>query len=414
MMSNGVPKFSIIASCKSTFAGSATIKFSFLDLAADIAEEIILITDGDPFSLRKNHYLKRKIRDLKIISLSNINSVPGASDLFAIQALANENMLSAMAANERGLIPVLWASHLFPYGHAALIAAKALRAQGYRCLVIQFPVGSDIWEIGVNFPVITSSILLDKDNDVLATYSEQFANEIADFYRLERDFFILPPYLRDVSVQPEHVNRLRCQLGIRSDSVVFLHLSNMRPVKRSQDAVRLVSQIQEMIGRRVTLLMVGPHIDIPKPSNITILDIGQVDEVQPYIALAKFCVNTSVHDSFNVSILECMGAGTIPITTSPPAIASFIKRYEAGYIIERHIPMELAATAANQNMVFESEEIGRVSEFVMNSLTDVAYSERIRENMLLMIKEQFSKEIARDNVAKLFDHLVSLASRELK
>jgi len=320
--------------------------------------------------------------------------VPGASDLFAIQALANEIIVSAIAANERGLVPVIWASHLFPYGHAALIAAKALRTQGYRCLVIQFPVGSDIWEIGVNFPELTSNILLDEDNDILATYSAQFANEIANFYRVEREVFILPPYLRDVSVQPKHVNNLRYQLGIRTDSVVFLHLSNMRPVKRSSDAIHLVSQIQkEMNGSHVTLLMIGPHIKIPKPSNITVLDIGKVDEVQPYIALAKFCVNTSVHDSFNVSILECMGAGAIPITTSPPAIASFIKRYGAGYVIERHIPMELAATAANQRMVFDKEEIARVSEFVLNSLTDVAYSGRIRKNMLLMISEQFSKKL---------------------
>lgn len=415
MMHMGRPKISIIATCKSTFAGSATIKFSFLDLAAEIAEEIILITDGDPFSLMKNHYLKRKIRELKNISLSNINSVSGASDLFAIQGLANEIMVSAMAANDRGLIPILWASHLFPYGHAALIAAKTLRTQGYRCLVIQFPVGSDIWEIGVHFPELTRNILLDEDNDVLATYSAQFANEIAGFYRVEREIFILPPYLKDVSVQSEHVNNLKYQLGIMKDSVVFLHLSNMRPVKRSLDAVCLVSQIQKkMMGRHVTLLMVGPHIDIPKPSNITILDIGKVDEVHPYIALAKFCVNTSVHDSFNVSLLECMGLGAIPITTSPPAIASFIKRYEAGYVIERHIPIELATTAANQNLVFDSAEIDRVSEFVMSSLTDAAYSRRIRENMLLMIQERFSKEIARDNVKKLFDQLMLIASREIK
>ena len=335
--------------------------------------------------------------------------------MFAIQALANEIMVSAIVANERGLMPVLWASHLFPYGHAVLIAAKALRKQGYHCLVVQFPVGSDIWEIGVNFPELTSSILLDEDNDVLATYSAQFANEIAGFYQIEREFFILPPYLRNVSVQPEHVDRLRCQLGIRKDSLVFVHLSNMRPVKRSLDAVHLVSQIQKkMMGSHVTLIMIGPHIDIPKPSNITVLDIGKVDEVHPYVALAKFCVNTSIHDSFNVSILECMGTGTIPITTSLPAIASFIKQYGAGCVIERHIPMELVATAANQSIVFESEEIGRVSEFVMNSLTDVAYSEHIHENMLLMIREQFSKEIARDNVTKLFDQLVLLASRELK
>lgn len=407
-MCNDMRKLSLIATCKSTFAGSATIKYSFIAALSHLFHQVHLVTDEDPFQTTKHSYLKQHLTSLSLVQLDSIDSVSTASTLYCSQMLSELIYTEAKQSSVEDIYPIIWASHLFPYGHAALTAVKLLRAEGIKCKLVQFPVGSDIWEIGPLMPSLTAGILRDPDVNILATYSTKFAEEIRGYYGLKRNFEIWPPFIERNQVSKTQKERSQDRLGIRESSVVFLHLSNMRPVKCPQTSINIVSDIQRRISRKVDLLLVGPKIELSVPKNISVIQTGLVDDITPYIQPADYCINTSIHDAFNRSLLECMSLGVIPITTSSPAIADFIRDYNAGFVIEVDAPMKdvrtLLAESTGADRIMPDNEA--ISQFVSRSISDDLYRNTLQRNMASLIRENFETEVVTRKLQKFFHSIL--------
>ncbi len=333
-MATDLSHVSVVATTKSTFAGAATIKTRFLTRLLDLGAEVTLVAEGIPPAAGESHLEMR----VKVLDLSSVKSTAqGALELlqsYLVQALVNE----CQRRVKQKMTVVLWGSHLFPYGAACIQAKRILRAKGVEVPLIIFPVGSDIWEIGSAIPDVAIDILKSPEIDLLATYSEQFASEIAELMdQPKAKIRCVLPFLQQHEYRPislEYRTELRRLNSIPADALVFINHSNMRPVKRVDFCVELVDSIAQQLPMRETyLILLGPHFSLSTiPRKAKVLQFPTTNRVNDFLAMSDFSINASLHDSFNTALLEAMSCGAIPVTSDRPAISRFIQNADAGIV----------------------------------------------------------------------------------
>lgn len=327
-------RVTVVATTKSTFAGAATIKTRFLSQLQALGAEVTLVAERIPPAVTASHPTLR----VRALDLTHVKSTAkGALELlqsFLVQALVDECQKCA----KLNKTVVLWGSHLFPYGAACIQAKRILRAKDIEVPLIVFPVGSDIWEIGSAIPDVTRDILSSPEIDVLATYSAQFAAEIAHIMGQQTaEIRCILPFISPQeypSATKERRAVLRRSIGIPPEATVFINHSNMRPVKRVDFCVDLVNAIAKSVPSCKTfLILLGPAFPLTaNPDTATVIQIPTTSPVPDFLAMSDFSVNASLHDSFNTALLEAMSCGAIPVTSDRPAIASFIREAQAGVV----------------------------------------------------------------------------------
>lgn len=322
----------VVATCKSTFAGAATIKSRFLRRLDQLGIPVTLVAQGVPPALRA----RTGTINVRIVDSGGIRSASPAN-LELLQAFLVEELVEECREYSRcHRRVVLWGSHLFPYGAACLQAKRILMTDGLSPFLVLFPVGADIWEISPRIPSVTRSLLRAPEVDALATYSEQFAREIRSAGAVDAEIHIVPPFLLPGEFDPppaEARQKMRREEGIREDALVLINHSNMRPVKRIDFVIELAGKVARYSERPVWLILLGPRaFPVPAVRNVQVLAIDTIDDVADYLRISDFAVNASLHDAFNTALLEAMSCGVVPVTSGRPAISGFIENAGAGVV----------------------------------------------------------------------------------
>ncbi|MCW3126040.1 MAG: N-acetyl-alpha-D-glucosaminyl L-malate synthase [Bacteroidetes bacterium] len=329
----------IVATTKSTFAGAATIKCRFLEYLHNLGCKITLIVEDIPPAYKKMN----STYSLNIVNPSKAKSASQEAKELLYNYIIEEIVAEAKDYHSKGQKVIIWGSHMFPYGCACLKAKEILRNQGIVTSLILFPVGADIWEIGKDTPITLIDLLNSTEVDFLATYSQKFSEEIKVFLNSAKSIECVPPFInenlfRKFTIQEK--NKRRKELGLEKDSLIFINHSNMRPVKRLDFTIMIADEIAKLRQHQPChLLLIGPKIpSLPIISlSINIHQIDTINDVETYLPIADFCINTSLHDSFNTALLESMSCGVPTITSDRPAIAEVIRENGAGVVFNTHI-----------------------------------------------------------------------------
>ncbi|MCG7871045.1 MAG: glycosyltransferase [Candidatus Thiodiazotropha lotti] len=390
----------VVACAKSTFAGSATIKLRFLNLLSCIEFDCHYVSSGIPpeSDQHPNSRIIFHTPSPKELGVKSDGADVIIGDLFT------ETIISvALGESRRGKMPLIWGSALFPYGRACLNAKIELIRRGVESRLIIFPVGADVWEIGTNLPLSVKAMLDHPAVDLVSTYSTKFAKEIADTFKVENIVNALPPYVdanRFKTISDQSRLSLRKDMGLSDEDIVFVCHSNMRPIKRLDATIALFEYIREAIRERCVLLLVGPLSDtINLPKDVRCL--GYQKDVTPFLKMSDFFINTSLHDSFNTALIEAVACGTIPITSSAPAVTECMERYDCGYIFYMSpklgkVKEVCDAPLDNLNIPYES-----ASCFVCKCIQNRAYRQKLKFNGAKMIIENFSKDVCEKNLSEM-------------
>lgn len=255
---------------------------------------------------------------------------------------------------------ILWGSNLFPFVNAVFGAkSNLLHNSKISFPMISFPVGSDIWQVGPHYKSAARKLIYSEMVDCRITYTQTFADEISSHYgkKEDRAFEIIPPILDTAKFTPvshEIKEKLKREFGLLDDAMVIINHSNMRPIKRPQDVIKVVEIASRQAKRKIVLLMVGPCQDslletlfdvrweaeiiagrkIMKSEYLTIYWTGIVSNVEDYLRISDIAINCSLHDSFNISLMEAMASGVPCVTTNIVGIAPQVLASQGGYLSE--------------------------------------------------------------------------------
>jgi len=277
-----------------------------------------------------------------------------SSDVLLVTRLAEAMVLCAKSAAAPDKAVVFWASYLFPYGLAALLASSSLLQEGHSPALWLTPTGSDVWEIGPQLQRITEWLLNSPLVSAITAYTEPFSREIAERYSVTRPITTIPPGLdwrRFAALDATARATARDRLAVPSDTFVLSSHSNMRPVKRPEDVIMIANAVASRVQRRVLLLMLGPlRDDLAAGAGrgpCQVRWLGVRERVEEVIVAADVELNCSTHDSYNLSLAEAMACGLPVVSTDVVGIGPEIRSAQAGYLFSVEAP-DTSATARQQ------------------------------------------------------------------
>lgn len=250
----------------------------------------------------------------------------------------------------------LFGEYLFPYCDI-LHDIKSQLINNYRKKprLILHPAGSDIWQIG---PQLRSKVkwLLDSPLvDNVFTYSCSFVNEIKEYYDVKKNIDVIPPILQKKIFYPlpsEKIVARKKSLGFNEEDFVIHHHSSMKRIKCPEIVVEISKKASELIKRKCILILSGPiqletikHLNLELIKiddslhfkyktlfgNLLILWTGIIQSVEYLLQISDVEINSSLHDSFNISLMEAIACGVPVITSDIVGIKKHILKSEAGF-----------------------------------------------------------------------------------
>lgn len=171
----------------------------------------------------------------------------------------------------------------------------------------------------------------------------------------------------------------------RNDRISLLLISNLRPLKRVEDAIRAL-KLLVVQNRDATLTVIGE--DRPGVASVSHLrelkklaqDIGVLDRVEflggvksarEYVPMYRFCLLCSETEGLSNALLEYLSAGRVIIATCVGGNQEVIVHGSTGYL-------------------YQVGDFQRLSELIAQAADDFEGSELIRERAKQSATENFS------------------------
>ncbi|MBI4204910.1 MAG: glycosyltransferase family 4 protein [Betaproteobacteria bacterium] len=328
-----MPDIVVIGTAPRNLPGAGTVHARYLGVFERLGVKTYIVNVGAPFGATE---LARQGTVYTGPKAVRSDAYPN-SDVLEAFAVGEEISRLARSWHARGYRILLLGTYLYPFCVAVLHATALLAAHGVRPSVMLVPAGSDIWQIGHQLPETTGLLLRNSSISARVTYSQKFANEINQLIDGNLRFEIIPPPIDCDHFRPcDHSHRAasRQQLGVNDSDFVIVNCSNMRPVKEIGLTLYVAKAISDMTQRQVVLILVGPVSDhlaerlrvwgvavgteVPQCislGRLRVLLVGLQRDPLPYFWSADLAINTSLHDSFNMSLAESMACG-LPILST--------------------------------------------------------------------------------------------------
>ena len=293
------------------------------------------------------HQTDREVLQSEVIEVKQLDQYLLAENIFAYARNADE--------------PILFAANMFPYCNTMHdIKSQLLATTQKNPRLVIHPVGSDLWQIGTNFKSRVKYLLESALTDAVWTYSRGFAEEIQEYYGVNREIKVVPPLIESEEFKPisyqEKIQRRR-QIGFQEEHFIIHHHSSMRKIKSPETVIYLASRAATSIKTQTILIMVGPiplrilemngwnlgpsDIDffqsMTSINKLKIYWTGISKNVSYLLQISDMEVNCSLHDSFNISLMEAMACGLPVVTTDIVGIKEHILECDGGYVFNTFV-----------------------------------------------------------------------------
>ncbi len=217
----------------------------------------------------------------------------------------------AEVSREHGL-DVLHVHYAVPHATAAILA-RAMLHEEHRLRIITTLHGTDTTLLGRDpgyGPAIRHAL---EHSDAITTVSEFMRGETVRLLGVQRPIEVIPNFFEPHAAAHNRA-AVRRELGLADGEAMLLHLSNLRPLKRTDLLLDIVAKLKPRLPFKLVVLAgADPAPLLAEAKRLGVADRlvirEKVTDIEGYLAAADLGLFTSEVESFCLSILELMSVG---------------------------------------------------------------------------------------------------------
>ncbi len=314
--------------CYPTFGGSGVLATELGKQLAQHGHEIHIISYALPYRL-KGFYSNVFFHEVQV----------SAYPLFEYQPYTLSLAVKMHdVALEYGL-DLLHVHYAIPHATSAWIV-KEMLGKNHPIKVITTLHGTDITLVGreESFRSITR-FSIDKSDGVTAV-SRYLYRQTVEELKVNKQIEIIPNFV-DTELF-KHVDEHDCTRSMlaQPDERIIMHISNMRPVKRLPDVIRVFANVAKKVKVRLILIGDGPDRagahKLAEELGVSdrVVFLGAQESIASLLNCADIALQPSALESFGLSILEALSVGAPVISTRCGGPEEVVVHGECGYLSE--------------------------------------------------------------------------------
>ncbi|WP_427051947.1 N-acetyl-alpha-D-glucosaminyl L-malate synthase BshA [Paenibacillus sp. TC-CSREp1] len=316
-------KLKIGITCYPSLGGSGVVATELGKLLAEQGHQVHFIANSIPFRLgkfQKNiYYHEVEVNDYYVFRYPPY-------DL----SLATK-MAQVAKAQQLDLLHVHYA---VPHAVCAFLAKQMV---GDNLKVVTTLHGTDITVLAQDESLKDLIRLAINESDAVTAVSQDLIRETVELLDIERPIDLTYNFIDKRVYYPRDAASLRRDFAT-PDEKILMHISNFRPVKRTQDVVEVFRQVQEQVPAK--LLFVGEGPDLPKIQckikELGLSDkvhfLGRQDDIAQVISMADILMLPSEKESFGLVALEAMACGVPTIGSQAGGIPELVLHGKTGFL----------------------------------------------------------------------------------
>jgi len=343
--------------CYPTYGGSGVVATELGIALAQKGHQVHFITSHQPVKL---NFLNHNLHFHEVF----VENYP----LFHYQpynlALASKLVESVQKYN----LDILHVHYAIPHAFAAYMAKQMLKDFDIDIPIVTTLHGTDITLVGshpVYKPAVEFSI---NHSDVVTTVSQSLKNDTLRLFNIRKEVEVIYNFIDFDKIDNENNdNCLRDTLAGDGEKILT-HVSNLRPVKRIPDVIKIFYKVQQKIPSKLILVGDGPDKEkadlLAKELGIEdrILFLGKSDEILKILCLTDLFLLPSETESFGLAALEAMASKTPVISTNTGGLPEVNIQGVTGFLSDVGDVDDMAKKAI---FILEDEE--RLLEFKNNA-----------------------------------------------
>jgi len=367
--------------CYPTYGGSGVVATELGMALAQKGHQVHFITSHQPVKL---NFLNHNLHFHEVF----VENYP----LFHYQPYILALSSKLVESVQKYKLDLLHVHYAIPHAFAAYMAKQMLKDFGIDIPIVTTLHGTDITLVGshpVYKPAVEFSI---NHSDVVTTVSQSLKKDTLRLFNIRKEIEVIYNFIDFEKIDAEREdNCLRDTLAGENEKIIT-HVSNLRPVKRILDVIKIFNRVQEKIPSKLILVGDGPDKEkadlLAKEMGIEkrILFLGQSDEIRKILCLSDLFLLPSETESFGLAALEAMAAKTPVISSNTGGLPEVNIQGVTGFLSDVGDVENMA-----KNAIYLLEDEQRLTEF-KNNAYEAAHQFSI-EKILPKYEEMYKRVI---------------------
>jgi N-acetyl-alpha-D-glucosaminyl L-malate synthase BshA len=212
-----------------------------------------------------------------------------------------------------------------------------LETEGLHIPFITTLHGTDITLVGKDktyAPVVSFSI---NQSDAITAVSNNLREETFTNFKIEKDISVIHNFVDIHRFNKKPIDAFRKVIAPAGEKII-LHASNFRKIKRIADVIRIFDVIRKDIPAKLLLVGDGPERPMAEElcRELGICEdarfVGKQQDMEEIYAIADLFLLPSEYESFGLSALEAMAAGTPVIATNAGGLPEIVNHGVNGFL----------------------------------------------------------------------------------
>ena len=313
--------------CYPTFGGSGVVATELGMALADKGHEVHFITYNQPVRL---DFFTHNLHFHEVL----LEEYP----LFQYQPYELALSSKMVEIVEKHQLEVLHVHYAIPHAYAAYMAKKMLQEKGMDIKVVTTLHGTDITLVG-SHPTYKSSVEFSINNsDVVTAVSKSLKEDTLRLFNITNDIKVVYNFIDTEKYDRAEETECNRITIAKPEERIITHVSNFRPVKRTQDVIKIFNEVLKEVPSK--LLMVGDGPERMSAELLvselgieeSVIFLGNSNEVVKILCYTDVFLLPSETESFGLAALEAMAASSAVISTNTGGLPEVNIHGKTGYL----------------------------------------------------------------------------------